>query len=225
MLNTKYCFRFYSDYDVKGMTGFLDRMAAKGWLLSKKSGVYYKFVKTDKSFIKYNITYFADANKENDFYPYGADRYFEMRQEAGWQFLTNDRKMMIFISEAPDAVELETEPMIKVDVIHQSYTHLYLFIELWMLLPVLSAFLRLADNFSDYGIIIRFGDCLLCGVGIIVLNDILSYFIWYFKAKKAAKEGWFYQTKTPFLKLYVMPVIFWWMVITLLSIPVLSIVI
>ncbi len=221
-MKTRYCFRFYSDYDVKGMTDFLDRMAAKGWLLSKKSGVYYKFVKTDKPFIKYNITYFADADKENDFYPYGADRYFEMRQEAGWQFLTNDRKMMIFISEDPDAVELETEPMVKVDVIHQSYTHFYLFMELCILLPTFSAFLRLADDFTDYGII-RFGDYMLCGAGIIALIDILLYFIWYFKAKKAAMEGWFYQTKTPFLKLYVMPVIFWWLVITLLSIPILGI--
>ncbi len=222
MLDTKYTFRFYSDYDVKGMTGFLDRMAAKGWLLSKKSGVYYKFVKTDKPFIKYNITYFADANKDNNFFPYGADRYFEMRQEAGWQFLTNDRKMMIFISQDPDAVELETEPMVKVDVIHQSYTHSYLFMEIMPLLLAWQAYTRLTDGFSS-DIRITSGDLAICMAGIISALNILSYFIWYLKAKKAAREGWFYQTKTPFLKLYVMPVIFWWLVITLLSIPILGI--
>ena len=120
-MTTRHCFRFYSEYDTKGIAEFLDRMAAKGWKLSKKSGIYYRFVKTDKPFVKYDITYFADASKENDYLPYGADRYFEMAQAAGWQFVTNDNKMMIFSSENPEAPPLETEPTMKVDVIHQSF--------------------------------------------------------------------------------------------------------
>ena len=117
-MNKKHTFKFYSEYDTKGITEFLNTMAVKGWLLEKRSGVYYRFVKTDKAFTKYDITYFADASKDNDYLPYGADRYFEMRQAAGWQFVTNDNKMMIFSSENPDAPPLETEPMMKVDVIH-----------------------------------------------------------------------------------------------------------
>ena len=96
-MNTRYCTRFYSAYDVKGITEFLDKMATKGWILKSKSGIGYKFEKTDIPYFRYDITFFADASKENDYRPYGADRYFEMAEAAGWQFVTNDNKMMIFM--------------------------------------------------------------------------------------------------------------------------------
>ena len=197
-MKTRHCFRFYSEYDTKGITEFLNQMATKGWMLAKKSGVYYRFVKTDKAFVKYDITYFADASKENDYLPYGADRYFEMRQAAGWQFVTNDNKMMIFSSENPDAPPLETEPMMKVDVIHQSFMHL------WMplyLLQGFNGFIRIIDRRIDIY------DILLIAAAFDFLYDLCCYFIWYYKAKKAAAEGWYLETKTPFVRMYLMPVI------------------
>ena len=196
-MKTRHCFRFYSEYDTKGITEFLNRMATKGWRLTKKRGVYYRFVKTDKAFIKYDITYFADASKENDYLPYGADRYFEMRQAAEWQFVTNDNKMMIFSSENPDAPPLETEPMIKVDVIHQSFLP---WIPLYLLQGV-NGFIRLIDHE------INIYDILLIAAAFGFLYDLCYYFIWYFKAKKAAAEGWYLETKTPFIRMYLMPVI------------------
>ena len=206
-MKSRFCYRFFANYDVKGVTDFLDRMAAKGWLLTKKSGVFYKFEKTDKPYFRYDITFFADASKENDYLPYGADRYFEMAEAAGWQFILNDQKMMIFISEDADAPQLETEPMVKVDVIHSSYTHFYMIFDIMFMVHSWSAYLRLTDGFpSDIRIIV--GDCGLCAIGISSILNVISYFIWYFKAKKAAREGWFYHTKTPFWQLYITPVIF-----------------
>ena len=148
-MTKKHTFRCYSEYDIKGIIEYLNIMAVKGWLLEKKQGVYYRFVKTDKPFIKYDVTYFADASKENDFLPCGADRYIEMAEAGGWQFLTNDNKMQIFISENPDATQLETEAHIKVDVIHKSFVSQWLFLYLLM---VFNGFLRfLGSNliFSD----------------------------------------------------------------------------
>ncbi len=196
-MNKKHTYRFYSEYDTKGITEFLNQMATKGWMLAKKSGVYYRFVKTDKPFVKYDITYFADASKENDYLPYGADRYFEMAEAAGWQFVTNDNKMMIFVSENPDAPPLETEPMMKVDVIHQSFL---LWIPLY-LLHVVNGFIRIIDRRIDIY------DILLIAATFGFLYDLCCYFIWYFKAKKAAAEGWYLETKTPFVRMYLMPVI------------------
>lgn len=196
-MNKKHTYRFYSEYDTKGITEFLNQMATKGWMLAKKSGVYYRFVKTDKPFVKYDITYFADANKENNFLPYGADRYFEMAEAAGWQFVTNDNKMMIFVSENPDASPLETEPMMKVDVIHQSFL---LWVPLY-LLQVVNGFIRIIDRRIDIY------DILLIAAAFDFLYDLCCYFIWYFKAKKAAAEGWYLETKTPFVRMYLMPVI------------------
>ena len=198
MFETKITFRFYSEYDTKGITGFLNTMAVKGWLLEKRSGAYYRFVKTDKAFVKYDITYFADANKENNFLPYGADRYFEMAKAAGWQFVTNDNKMMIFVSENPDAPPLETEPMMKVDVIHQSF--MYLWMPLYLLHGV-NGLIRLIDKRIDIY------DILLIAGAFGFLYDLYCYLVWYFKAKKAAAEGWYLETKTPFVRMYVTPII------------------
>ena len=214
-MNKKHTYRFYSEYDTKGITEFLNQMATKGWLLAKKSGVYYRFVKTDKAFTKYDITYFVDASKENDYLPYGADRYFEMADAAGWHFVTNDNKMMIFISENPDAPPLETEPTVKVDVIHNSYIHHYLFMDLILVFNTWTAFARMMDDHKS-SLALELADMMLCTAGLIGIINILSYFIWFLKAKKAAREGWFYRTKTPILEFYAMPVVFTVMVISLM---------
>ena len=214
-MNTRYCTRFYSAYDVKGITEFLDRMAMKGWILKSKSGIGYKFEKTDIPYFRYDITFFADASKDNDYLPYGSDRYFEMRQAAGWQFVTNDNKMMIFISENPDAPPLETEPMMKVDVIHNSYMRHYLFMDLLLVFNTWTAFARMMDDHKS-SLAIELVDMMLCTAGVIGIINILSYFIWFLKAKKAAREGWFYRTKTPILEFYAMPVVFTVMAISLM---------
>ena len=69
MFNTKITFRFFAEYDRSGIIEYLNKMAAKGWILKSKSGIAYKFVKTDKPYFKYDITFFADADKENDWQP------------------------------------------------------------------------------------------------------------------------------------------------------------
>ena len=197
-MNRKLTFRFYSEYDIKGIVNFLDKIAASGWLLEKKSGVFYSFVKTDKPFVKYDITYFTDAEKVNGYRPYDADRYFEMAQAAGWQFLTNDHKMQIFISEKPDATPLETEPMIKVDVIHKSFLSQW-----WAIYAVLifNGVIRFLDK--D----LQFMDIMIMLAGLAMAWDLCCYFVWYFKAKKAAADGWYYETRTPFVRMYLDPII------------------
>lgn len=201
MKDRKHSYRFYAQYDISGMIEYLNKMAQKGWILSKKSGVYYRFVRTDKTYFKYGITFFADANKDNNFYPYGADRYFEIRQAAGWQFLVNDQKMMIFISEDPDAVELETDPVSQVEVIHQSMLLSYL--PQKSLLVILRLWQKIA-----YGINNR-GDALIVFAWLLIGVEILWYIKWYFKAKRMAVEyGVMYETGTPWPVLYVEPIIF-----------------
>ena len=78
-MNTRYCTRFYSAYDVKGITEFLDKMATKGWILKSKSGVGYKFEKTDMPYFRYDITFFADASKENDYLICAAGTSFDSK--------------------------------------------------------------------------------------------------------------------------------------------------
>lgn len=92
MLNTIYLPVFLAEYDRTDIKEFLNKMAAKGWILSSKEGVLYKFVKTDKPYFRYDITYFADADETNNYYIVGSMDYYEMRKVGGWQFLLNDRK-------------------------------------------------------------------------------------------------------------------------------------
>ena len=207
-MNKKYALRFYSEYDIKGIVKFLDKMAAKGWLLEKKSGVRYKFVKTDKPFVKYDITYFTDGIKENNYLPFGSDRYIGLANAAGWQFLTNDHKMQIFISENPEATPLETEASVKVDVIHKSFLSQWLAIYVVL---ILNGVIRFLDK--D----LQFMDIMIMLAGLAMAWDLCCYLIWYLKAKKAEADGWYYETRTPFVRMYLDPVITLIMMIWLLK--------
>lgn len=199
MFNTKLTFKFFADYDRSGIIEYLDKMAAKGWILKSKNGVAYKFVRTDKTNFRYDATYFADADKENDWMPYKSDVYFEMAQAGGWQFLTNDRKMMIFITENTDAVQLETDPINQVEVIHQSMLHSYL--PQKTLLAILWLWLKSATYRS-------WMDGLIICFWVLIAVEVIWYIKWYLKAKKMADEyNSFYETKTPWIVLYVEPII------------------
>ncbi len=209
-MKTRISFRFFADYDRSGIIEYLNKMAAKGWILKSKKGVTYKFIKTDKPFLKYDITFFADANKENNFIPYGADRYFEMRQAAGWQFLTNDRKMMIFISEHPDATPLETDAVSMVEVVHQ--TMLYSYLPKNSFLVIFWLWQRSFFEISLFNI-------LFISFYLIMLVEIIWYLKWYFKAKKLAKEyDIIHKTKTPWIVLYIEPMIMLFMLGSLVTI-------
>lgn len=198
MLKTLYLYNFLADYDRSGIIAFLEKMVAKGWILKSKNGVAYKFERTDKLYLKYDITYFADADKDNNYLPYESREYFEMAKAAGWQFLTNDRKMMIFITETPDAVPLETDPLTQVQVIHQSTIGL-------ISLQVFIGISQIANNIhpSKYHMLT---DILLLICGICFVANGLFYYLWYRKALKQAKEyNSYYETKTSLLTKYVMP--------------------
>lgn len=198
MFDTIYIPAFYAEYDKTGITEFLNRMGAKGWILASRSDVLYKFHKTDKTYFRYDITWFADATKENDWHTYESDIYFEMARRAGWQFLTNDRKMMIFITENPDAVSLDTDPLTQVQVIHQSAIGV-------MGLQVFIGITQIINNIhpSEYH---PLADLLLLICGICFVANGLFYYLWYRKALKRAKEyNSFYETKTSILTKYVLP--------------------
>lgn len=199
MFDTIYIPASYAEYDKTGITEFLNRMAAKGWILSSKKGELYKFVKTDKTYFRYDITYFADADETNNYYIVGSMDYYEMRKAGGWQFLTNDRKMQIFISENPDAVPLDTDPLTQVQVIHQSAIGL-------IGLQVFIGVTQIINNIrpSEYH---PLTDLLLLICGICFVADGLFYCLWYRKALKQAKEyNSFYETGTNILMKYVVPI-------------------
>ena len=180
MFDTIYIPASYAEYDKTGITEFLNRMAAKGWILGSRSGVLYKFHKTDKTYIRYDITYFADANETNNYYIVGSMDYYEMRKAGGWQFLTNDRKMQIFISENPDTVPLDTDLLTQVQVIHQSAIGL-IGLQVFIGIP------QIINNIrpSEYH---PLTDLLLLICGICFVADGLFYCLWYRKALKQAKE-------------------------------------
>ena len=200
MFDTRISFRFFADYDCSGIIEYLNKMATKGWILKSKGGIAYKFIKTDKKFFKYDITFFADANKDNDWQPYKSDVYLEIRQSAGWHLLTNDRKMMIFITENPDATPLETDAVSMVEVVHHTMIHSYL--PQKSFLVVLWLWQRSFFDISLFNIV-------LISVYMITAIEIIWYIKWYLKAKKLAQEyDVIHKTKTPWIVMYVQPILF-----------------
>ena len=69
------------------------------------------------------------------------------------------------------------------------------------LLYAVNGLIRLIDKRIDIY------DILIIAGAFGFLYDLCCYLVWYFKAKKAAAEGWYLETKTPFVRMYVEPII------------------
>ena len=108
--------------------------------------------------------------------------------------------MMIFISESPDTIPLETDPVSQVEVIHQSMVLSYL--PQKSLLVILWLWQKMTSGINNRG------DALIVFAWLLVGVEILWYIKWYIKAKKLAREySVIYETKTPWIVLHIEPII------------------
>lgn len=106
--------------------------------------------------------------------------------------------MQIFITDNPQTVPLDTDPLTQVQVIHQSVIGL-------VGVQVFIGATQIINNIhpSEY---YRLTGILLLVCGICFVANGLFYYLWYCKALRQAKEyNSFYETKTSILTKYVLP--------------------
>jgi hypothetical protein len=185
--NKKTVFFNFLPYECEAVEEYLEAMAEKGWLLQSASGPFLKFKKVEPQKIKYTVDVFYKISefdhKESDI----ALEYREYCQKAGWKYVCQKGKILIFYSEDHEnTVPIHTDgeeklkSVIKASLSNigtQLFTILFLIANIYMQLFMGSVDYILASNlgvFSTFTI-----------VTLVVINiiEIISFFIWIPRAR------------------------------------------
>ena len=197
----RYELPLYSFYDHTGMTTHLEEMAQRGWLLDKMGGMFWRYRKVEPQRLRFALVYFPEVTGFEPTKPEGHSRMEDLCAGTGWQLAATAGKFQIYYNEDPDPVELETDPMTQVQVIHRTMKKNFL--PSYAILAVMSVF-QLVVQFTsltrDFGLQYSGKVYYLSGVSwamipiwslllLAYLLELGRYFLWYRRAKNRAEEG------------------------------------
>lgn len=201
MREKKRCIPRFTFYDKAGIQKYLEKQAENGWMLQKIS-VNWVFRRIEPRKIHFSVTYFP---KKSVFEADGSEEqrlFWDFCEHAGWKLAATNEQMQIFYNEREDPVPIETDAVMEVDKIHQSAKKSYVFTYVLLLVFWLLQFGMNLQRFrhdplgtlADNEVLFL----LLAGtlLAVYVIREIVRYFLWYTRAKRAAEEdGYFVPAK------------------------------
>lgn len=199
MKNTKRRIEWFAFYDRCGMERHLEKMAEQGWMLTRLTSFCWQYRRITPAKLHFAITYFAEVSIFDPVLPAGQQAYLSYCQKAGWHLAVNSAQFQAFYSEEEDPVPIETDAVTQVSNIHRVMMKSQVLA--FILLLILSVFqlfgslqmifeepeIELASNMTISVISLFSLAMFLC------ISQLLGYFLWYYRAKKAANlDGSFY---------------------------------
>ena len=202
MRKTKRVIAQFTFFDRTGIQNFLEKQARKGWMLEKISSYGWKFRRIEPQKIHFAVTYFPEASM---FDPEPSEKqksFWDLCEHTGWRLVSHNAQMQIFYNERENPVPIETDPQTELETIEKSAKKSFL-VSYWLLVGcgVLQMLLALWQFFSDPIDYLSSNSSLfsvLCWAMLIAmcLMEIIGYFSWRKKARKAIEEtGSFTDTK------------------------------
>lgn len=201
MRKKKRCIAQFTFYDRTGIAAYLEKMARKGWMLEKVNNFYWQFCRIEPKEIHFAVTYFPKAS---EFDPEPGEEQRELYafcEAAGWKFIAQTAQLQIFYNEAEDPVPIETDACVELENIHKSAKGNFLIAQSVLALCALLQLGIVVADFNRDPLYVLGSNAKLFGlicwttVLIMCLTEIVGYFLWYRKAKKAAEtDGSFVKT-------------------------------
>ena len=189
----KWEINLYSYYDHAGIVRHLEDMAHQGWQLEKAGSVFWTYRRCKPTEAHYAVVYFSKASQFDPEPPAEQREFWELCKATGWELVTNRYQMQIFRNPAPDAIPIETDPVVQVENVRAAMKKgsaranwcmlVCSLLQLW--LQFRSAYTirdLLLNVFSLSAILIW----LMMGVKAIV--ELIGYYRWCRKARTAAEE-------------------------------------
>ena len=191
---------YISFYNHTGLEKHFSKMAKKGWLIESISNFYWTYRKIDPKDIHFCVTYYPRAS---DFDPDPSPQqqtFHDFCAHTGWQLCCTWHQMQVFCNEKENPVPLETDPVLEVETLHTACKKNYLPSHFLLLALGLfltgSSFARLFTDpiglLSNASLLFS-GFCHFC-IMLTSAAELVAYFFWYFKARKAAQDGIFVDT-------------------------------
>ena len=189
-----------SFYDHTGLEKHFSKMAKKGWLIEKISNYYWVYRRIEPRDIHFCVTYYPRAS---DFDPEPSaeqQTFHDFCAHTGWVLACTWHQMQVFYNEKAEPIPLETDPVLEVQTLHSackknflpSYFVLLAFGLIMGISFAGSIFVDPVGQLSNASRLVS-GSCFVY-MAIISLTELITYFLWYHRAKKAAADGVFVDT-------------------------------
>ena len=186
---------YISFYNHTGLEEHFTKMAKKGWLIESISNFYWTYRKIEPKDLHFCVTYYPRAS---DFDPGPTEEqqtFHDFCAHTGWQLTCTWHQMQVFYNEKENPIPLETDPVLEVETLHKACKKNFLpSYFLLLALGLLMGGYFVARIFADpIGLLsdpshLMTGTAYVC-MAIISITELLSYFLWYTKAKRAAQNG------------------------------------
>lgn len=183
----------YAYYDHAGIVRHLEDMARQGWQLEKAGSVFWTYRRCKPAELRYAVVYFPKASQFDPEPPAEQREFWELCKATGWELVTNRYQMQIFRNPAPDAIPIETDPVVQVENVRAAMKKgsvrgnwcmvFCALLQIWLQFHNVSTIRSLlASNTYLFAIF----------VWIMLLAEavagLISYYRWYKKARTAARE-------------------------------------
>lgn len=201
MRKYKYLMSQFTFYDRTGIRKILEAQAEKGWLLDRISNYGWRFRRIEPQKVHFAVTYYPKASAYD---PGPSEQQRELHEfcaHSGWVLAGTTAQMQVFYNLSENPVPIETDPMIELENIHKSAKRNYL--PAYFMLLILAVFqisLQIGQlvtfpltYLSQDTVIFNW----LCESILFAMcaMEIGGYFSWYRKAKPAAENGEFVETR------------------------------
>ncbi|MBQ3257525.1 MAG: DUF2812 domain-containing protein [Oscillospiraceae bacterium] len=200
---------FAEFYDYTGAARQLERMAAKGWLLTDVGQWFWSFEKANPQKLHYTVVYFPDVSDLDPDPKIELLDYIAMCEEAGWKLAAQRHQMLIFCNEETNPVPIDTDPLIQVETIHKVMKKTHIRGHGVMMAIALLYLVRYVIDLNKYGVYFladSFDLYLLMMWVMLFLGaaaEIVTYLLWLRRARGAAAVGSFVSAKRfPVLRMF-----------------------
>lgn len=197
MKNTKRRFEYFSFFDHTGISRHLEKMAAKGWMLDDTGRFFWTYRRTEPKKVRFAVSYYHKASHLDPEPVEGQRDFWEFCAHTGWELICTKGQMQIFCNERENPVPIQTEPAYELESIQNSAKKEFLPVRLitvllWLLnLRVDCSEIR-EDPIATLSVPGSIAGLLLdCALILIAAAELISFFLWLWKAKRAVKQGIF----------------------------------
>lgn len=191
---------YFSFYNHTGIEQHFSEMAKKGWLIESISNLYWTYRKIEPKDIHFCVSYYPRAS---DFDPEPTEEqqtFHDFCAHTGWQLACTWFQMQVFYNEKESPIPLDTDPIMEVDTLHRACKKNFLpsYCLLFALGLLLGGYFVARIYFDPIGLLSNSSQ-LISGLAIlclfaISLVELVTYFTWHRKAKRAAQDGIFVDT-------------------------------
>ena len=202
-MKTKFIIPSFAFYDRTGIQRYLEKQAARGWMLDRPGNYCWRFRKADPKRLRFAVTYFPHADIYDPAPSEEEEIFREFCTHGGWTLAGSNAQMQIFWTDREDPMPIETDPVMEVENIHKSMKKGML-TAYWLLL------VNCLIQFASQGISMSNGlvNYLSNGLNlwlmaawilmfVLAVSRLVMYYGWRRKARRAAEtDGIFVETRS-----------------------------